>query len=285
MSPLRQQMIDAMTVRGFSPRTHKSYLFAVNDLACFYHASPDQLTIEQLQAFFLYLVKERSYSPSSCRLSLCAMRFLYHQVLQREDFTSPLVVPKGKQRIPELLTRKEVAEILSAGKNLKHRMLLFTAYGCGLRVSELVHLRLRNIDGERRQLRIEQGKGDKDRYVVLPTALLQRLREYWLVYRPRVWLFANQTRQPEQPIKADTAQRAFCQAKRNTTINKRGGIHSLRHAYATHQLEAGLPVHLLQAQLGHGCIQSTLRYIHWLPTCQQREGRVIDLIDSLGALQ
>ena len=267
MTPLRQKMIDAMQVRGLSPRTHESYLRAVKDLATYYRRSPDQLSGEELQQFFLYLVKERQVSPATCRLYLNAFRFFYLNVLHRESFGIKIAVPKREQRIPELLMRREVARILTASHNIKHRMLLTTCYGCGLRVSELVNLECRHIDGERHLLRVEQGKGAKDRAVMLSPTLLQSLRNYWRQMRPRQWLFPG--RHKAEPIHVESAQKIFHSAKQQAGIAKNGGIHSLRHAYATHQLEAGMPIHQLQRQLGHRNINSTLRYAHWVPGYQE----------------
>jgi integrase len=182
------------------------------------------------------------------------------------------------QRIPELLTRAEVGQILSAGKNTKHRMMLTTCYGCGLRVSELVALKVRDIDSERQLLRIEQGKGAKDRQVILSPSLLEQLRDYWRRYRPTLWLFPR--RESQIALDVSTPQKVFTVAKRRVGIDKVGGIHSLRHAYATHQLEAGLPVHQLQRLLGHQNLQSTLRYVHWVPG--YHEGQTgTDLIAAL----
>jgi site-specific recombinase XerD len=165
MTPLRKQMIEAMQLRGFSPRTHESYLYAVTKLATYYHQSPDRLSPTQIQTFFKHLALERKLSPASCRLYLNAVRFFYVKVLGRKDFELSWVVPKRQQRIPELLTRNEVAQILKSCINPKYRMLLEVCYGCGLRVSELVALRVGDIDGERKLLRIEQGKGAKDRLI------------------------------------------------------------------------------------------------------------------------
>lgn len=190
----------------------------------------------------------------------------------------PFVVPKKVQRIPELLSRSEVARILGACRNRKHRMLLELCYGCGLRVSEVVTLKPRHIDAERLLLRIEQGKGGKDRHVILSASLLQRLRIYWRRERPRQWLFPGC--EPERALEISSAQRAFTRAKRRAGVEKIGGIHSLRHAYATHQLAAGLPVHQLQRLLGHTDLHSTLRYVHWVPGASGG-GLHADLIGTL----
>ena len=280
MTPLRQQMLDAMVVRGFSSRTHESYLYAVTALAKYYHRSPDKLCLEELQDYFLYLVKERGLSAASCRLYLNGIRFLYLQVLKWSAFDVTIPVPKRAQKIPELLTLAEVAQIVMAPANLKHRTLLMTCYGCGFGVSELVALKVRHLDGERRLLRVEQGKGAKDRYVVISATLLTQLRRYWQQTRPALWLFPGQ--HPEQPLTITTPQKIFRTAKHRVGISKHGGIHSLRHAYATHQLEAGLPVHQLQRLLGHQHIQSTLRYVHWVPSCCATQPHA-DLLAALEA--
>lgn len=267
MTPLRQQMIDAMLMRGFSPRTHQSYLYAVVKLVTYFHRSPDLLTTEDIQQFFLYLVKELHLASESCRLYFSGIRFFYLEVLKWPAFEVPITLPKKPQRIPELLTRPEVARILSAGTNPKHRMMLMTCYACGLRVSELVAIKVRHIDGERRLLRVEQGKGAKDRQVDIPASLLPQLRRYWQAYHPQEWFFSN-SQFPDRALSVTTPQRAFTAAKSAAGIRKVGGIHSLRHAFATHQLENGLPVHQLQRLLGHQDIHSTLRYVHWVPNTQ-----------------
>jgi len=277
MSALRQQMIDAMTVRGFSERTHRSYLDAITQLAKHYNRSPDQLSIEELQTYFLYLTKEKKLSAATCRLTLNAIRFLFINVLGRESFTLPIVIPKNPQRIPELLTQEEVSRILAASKNLKHQTFLRVCYGCGLRVSELVNLQVKDIESQSHLLRIQQGKGAKDRLVLLPDSLIYFLRLYWQIYRPYHWLFCSSTL--EQAVSIATAQKAFQRAKRKAGIKKVGGIHSLRHAYATHQLAAGMPVHQLQKLMGHNSLQSTMRYVHWVPRYQ--EGQGADLIAAL----
>jgi integrase len=273
-------MIEAMQLRGFSPRTQESYLSAVEQLARYTHRPPDQLSLAQLQAFFKYLALERELSAASCRLYLNGVRFFYLHVLEWRHFDVPLVVPKREQRIPELLTRNEVARLLAACIHPKHRMLLSLCYGCGLRVSEVVAVRVRDIDGERSLLRIEQGKGAKDRLVIISPALLEALRRYWHTQHPGEWLFPN-NRRMAQHLGIGTAQKVYTRAKQLAGIDKVGGIHALRHAYATHQLESGLPVHRLQRLLGHGNLQSTMRYVHWVPS-EGRDGHACD--DLIGAL-
>ena len=279
MTPLRAKMIKAMQVRGFSVRTHESYLAAVTDLARYVHRTPDNIGIEEIRGYFEYLATERSLSGASCRLFLNGIRFLYLQVLERPGFDVEIPIPKKAQRIPELLTRAEVGRILTACANPKHRMMLTLCYGCGLRLSELVSLKVRDIDGERQLLRIEQGKGAKDRLVPLSETLLAQLRAYWRLYRPNEWLFPG--RLLTDMLSETSVQRAFTHAKARAGVKKIGGIHGLRHAYATHQLEAGLPVHRLQRLLGHQDIHSTLRYVHWVPDYREGQG-AYDLIAALG---
>jgi integrase len=280
MSELRQQMIDAMRQRGFSVRTHQSYLAAISDLSRYYRRSPARLSIDELEAYFKYLAVERELSGASCRLYLNAVRFLYLQVLKWPSFDVPLVIPKRPQRIPDLLTREDVSRILRACRNLKHRTLLETCYGCGLRVSEVVRLRVRHVDGERQLLRVEQGKGAKDRLVIISPGLLDKLRHYWARYRPFDWLFPS-AHEPSTHLGICSAQRVFSRAKAQSGVEKVGGIHSLRHAYATHQLENGLPIHQLQRLLGHGNLQSTMRYVHWVPERQRGATGYADLISAL----
>jgi len=277
MTPLRQKMTDAMLVRGFSERTQQSYLDSVNQLAKYYHRSPEVLETQQIQEYFLYLVKERHLSPASCRLYLNGIRFLYLQVLGWSAFDIVIHTPKRAQRIPELLSREEVAHILLACSNFKHRVMLTTCYACGLRVSELVALQVKHIDSARHVIRIEQAKGAKDRQVILSDPLLMLLRQHWHHYHPVQWLFYGSD--PHRALCITTAQKVFKRAKQGADIHKVGGIHSLRHAYATHQLEAGMPIHQLQQLLGHNNLQSTMHYLHWVPTHQQGVG--VDLLAHL----
>ena len=189
MTPLRKKMIEAMELRGFSTRTHQSYLRAVRELANYYRRSPERLNTEELQAVFVHLAVERGLSGASCRVSLHGIRFLYLQVLGWSAMDVSLTLPKKAQRIPELLTRAEITRLIDACANAKHRMMLLTCYGTGVRVSELVSVKVRHIDGERGLLRVEQGKGAKDRQVILSPVLLERLRAYWRIQRPQEWFF------------------------------------------------------------------------------------------------
>jgi integrase len=270
-------MITAMQMRGFSPRTHASYLSAVRDLARYTRRSPDALSGADVQRYFQHLVTERKLAPASVRLSYNGIRFLYLEVLDWPGLDLEMALPKRPQRIPELLTRAEVGAILAACTDARYRTMLKLCYGCGLRLSEVLAVRVADVDGERRLLRVRQGKGAKDRLVPLSETLLEALRAYWRRYRTKEWLFAGRGGRPLSPT---SLQKAYTRAKRQAEVSKDGGIHGLRHAYATHQLAAGLGVERLQRLMGHNSIQTTLRYVHWVPSAREGEGE-LDLIAKL----
>jgi site-specific recombinase XerD len=253
-------MIRDMTVRGLARRTHKTYIAAVVRLAKYYRRSPDQLTNDEVQAYLAHLILERKLSWSTCSQAANAFRFLYHVTLghPRTDFHVPL--PKQPQKLPEILSREEVWRLLAAPPHPRHRLLLTTVYAAGLRVSEAIALKVSDIDPDRMTMRIVQGKGAKDRYVPLAARLLHDLRAYWKSAPPGVWLFAN--RQGTRPIDVTVAQRVYTLAKLRAGIHKQGGIHALRHAFATHLLEAGTDLHTVQRLLGHRHISTTMRYFH-----------------------
>jgi len=276
MSLLRQQMIDLMTVRNFSPRTHASYLFSMVSLVKYFRRSPEELTQDDLQNYLIYLIKEKGLAPASCRLQWHAIRFFYSHVLHWPELTLEVQYPGRPQRIPELLTRSEVIRILEVPDNVKHQSMLKTCYSTGLRISELLTLKVADIDSERMLLRIDQGKGAKDRLVPLPPVLLDCLRQYWRQARPQSWLFPSE--QTLRPLHPTSISKVFKEAKQRAGITKKGGIHSLRHAYATHSLEQGMPIHLLQRWLGHRSLHTTLRYVHWVPAYNPGEAEVYDLL-------
>ena len=260
MSELRTRMIRDMALRGFAPRTHEAYIAAVVRLAKHYHRSPDQLTNEDVQAYLAHLIQERKLSWSTCSQAAHAFRFLYHVTLGHPPADFHVPAPKQPQKLPEILSREEVWRLLAAPPHPRHRLVLTTVYAAGLRVSEAIALKVADIDADRMTIRIEQGKGAKDRYVPLAARLLQDLRAYWTSTPPQVWLFAN--RQGTRPIDITVAQKIYTMAKLRAGIQKQGGIHALRHAFATHLLEAGTDLHTVQRLLGHRQISTTMRYFH-----------------------
>jgi len=238
MTPLRQQMIRELELQRKSPRTIVAYVSAVEQLAAYFRRSPDKISVEEIRDFIHQLVTERKLAYSTCNQKLAGLKFFYRQVLGREDFD--LRIPaKRSRRLPEPLSREEVARLLQAAQyNPKHRMVLVTAYATGLRVSELVHLQLTDLHSERMLIRVNQGKGRKDRYTLLSPKLLSELRHYWLLYRPAKWLFPG--RLPTEPLNLASAQEAFYKAKRLAGLQRGHGIHTLRHSFASHLLEAGI---------------------------------------------
>jgi integrase/recombinase XerD len=260
MSPLRQQMLDAMELRAFATRTREAYLHWAIELARHTQTAPEQLDAADLERFLLHLLREQHLAPATCNQALQALRFLWCSVLKRPDIVVDLPNAHVPQRLPLILSRTEVARIIDAASNLRNRAVLMTTYAAGLRVSEVSHLHVADIDSERMALRIEQGKGGRDRYSLLPPQLLETLRLYWRAYRPRVWLFPQ--RHADVPIDPGQAQKWFYAARDHAGITKRVGIHGLRHAFATHLLEAGVDLRTIQELMGHSSISTTMRYLH-----------------------
>lgn len=283
MTPLRQQMHDAMLVRGFALRTRQAYIEAVAKLAKFYHVSPDRLASDQIEAWLLHLVRDRKLSYSTINQAACACRFLYGTVLQQDRAAFPVPMAKTPERQPEILARAEIAGLFAASDSLKSRTLLQTAYAAGLRVSELCALRIADIDSQpdRMCLRVHAGKGGQDRYTLLAPTLLETLRRYWRAYRPRVWLFPG--RDGAGPMDITGVQRRYHQARAAAGLVKSGGIHSLRHAFATHLLEAGVDLLTIQKLLGHHHLSTTSRYLHLVST-QWRPPASANPLDLLAAL-
>jgi len=258
MTTLRMRMDNDLLVRGMAARTRETYLAAVTRLARHYHRPPDQLSLQEVQAYLIHMLREEHLAWSTCSIAVHAFRFLYHTTLGRPESTFTIPGPKQPQRLPEILSLAEVRRVIESAANRKQRALLATTYGAGLRVSEVVRLQLHHLDAARMCLRVEQGKGGKDRDTLLSPRLLAELRAYWRAYRPAVWLFPG--RDGDRPLDVSTAQKIYYTAKLKAGITKRGGIHALRHAFATHLLEAGTDLHTIQRLLGHGHLGTTMRY-------------------------
>lgn len=259
MGILRTKMIDEMRLRNFSPRTQEAYLAAMTGLAKHYMRSPDQLDQDEIRSYLLYLSTERKLSPSSCNVAVSGLRFFYNETLRWNE--KELFIPPRKKsvRLPEILSQKEVAQLIHAAVNLKQRLVLMTAYSAGLRVGELVNLKITDIDSGRMMIRVEQGKGGKDRYTLLSRCLLNEMRLYWKCYHPRIWFFPN--RKKDGPVDVSLAQKIYNWAKRRAGIQKGRGIHTLRHCFATHLLEAGVDLRTIQLLMGHGSLLTTQRYL------------------------
>ena len=262
MTPLRRRMIEAMLLRGFAPRTQEAYCDAVIALAKHYHRPPEALSAEQLQSYLLHLITEKKLAYASVNQASCAFRFLFGTVLRWPAVRFDIPMAKVPKRLPQILSREEVSRLIHAGTTLRGRALLTTTYAAGLRVSEVCALQLADIESapDRMCLKVRLGKGAQDRYTLLSPRLLDTLRRYWCDQRPRTWLFPN--RSGTAPIEVKTAQRIYCAARDAAGIAPEGGIHSLRHAFATHLIEAGVDLPTVQRLLGHGHISTTMRYVH-----------------------
>ena len=284
MTELRQRMIDAMVQRGFSPRTQETYVGAIRKMAKHYRRDPALYTVQEVQAYLLYLVKDRKLSYSSMNQAACAAQFLFQTVLGhgREHFHIPFAKVPAKQ--PELLGREEISRLLVACTHPVRRVLLQTIYASGLRVSEACALRITDIDSapDRMCIRVASGKGGKGRYTLLSPTLLELLRAYVRNLRPSTWLFASAN--GVHPMNIEMAQRAYQGARARANITKNGGIHTLRHCFATHLLEGGVDLFTIQKLLGHGHIATTGRYLH-LISPQFRPPKEIDPLDLLAALR
>jgi site-specific recombinase XerD len=259
MTPLRNKMIRELELQRKAPNTISAYVAAVADLAGYYHRSPDKISRDEVRAYFHYLLTRRKLAAGTCNVKIAAIGFFFQKVLQQSDFR--LNVPcKRSGKLPEPFSREEVTRLLGAANNQKHRVLLMTDYATGLRVSELIRLKPIHIHSERMLIRIEQGKGNKDRYTLLSEPLLKELRNYWRAYQPGEWLFSRQDR--SGPMPRGTAQRIFYSVKARAGIKHGAGIHTLRHSFATHLLEAGTRLPTIQRLLGHRSIMTTMKYLH-----------------------
>jgi len=253
-------MVEDMELQGLSASTRETYVHAVNGLARYYGCSPDRLSEEQLREYFLYLINDRRVAPSTLTVYLCGIKFFYESTLKRQWQVLELVRPKKRKKLPVVLSREEVRRIVSRVRCRRIRMCLTLIYSCGLRVSEGTKLQVADIDSARMVVRVREGKGGKDRYVPLAQRPLELLRTYWVVERPRLWLFP--ARQRHRHLAKSTVQKAFKSALSQSGIFKNASVHTLRHSYATHLLESGVNLHLIQQTLGHKSPRTTTVYMH-----------------------
>jgi integrase/recombinase XerD len=260
MSVLRQRMVEDMQLRNLALNTQTSYLLQVSCFARHFGRSPAELGEDEIRAYQVYLTSDKKLAPGSIHIAVAALRFLYGVTLKKEwTFKDVLPLPKKPQTLPVVLGPEEVQQFLSFVENLKHRAILTTCYAAGLRISEAVHLMPTAIDSQRMVIRVEQGKGQKDRYVMLSPALLALLRNYWRTARPRDWLFPGD--HPGEPITRHAVGDACQKAHRLSGLSKPVTPHSLRHAFAVHLLESGTDVRTIQLLLGHRSLATTARYL------------------------
>jgi site-specific recombinase XerD len=287
MTSLRQKLIDEIQLRGFSLHTQDSYLRCVTGLARFYHRSPDQIGDDEIKAYLLHLLREKKLAFSSLIVAVSGLRFFFGNILHRPTQALEQALPRMKKPVlrPKLYSVQELERLFEwPGLNRKHRVLFMTTYAAGLRVSEVCQLRLADLLSDRHQIHIVQGKGKKDRYTLLSPQLLAELRSYWRLYRPKDWLFPSPV-YPDRHLSEDAVQRAFTEAVERAGLPERGGIHSLRHSFATHLLEAGVDPLTLQRLLGHSRLSTTTTYLHVRQERLAQVASAMDLIDFSRARQ
>ena len=260
MGKLRDQMLADLQLRGATTRTQETYLREVSNLAKYFNRSPEELGEDELKEYMLYLMKERHLSDGTYRFYVAALKFLYRTTLKREWVVEKIKCPKRKRKLPVVLDLSEVESIFSVTKNLKHKAMLMITYSSGLRVSETARLKMTDIDSKRMTVRIRQGKGGNDRYSILSHTALEQLRQYWKKYRPSEWLFEGQKK--DTHITLYTIQSIFRAAKKRAGITKPVSVHTLRHSFATHLIEAGTSLHHVQLLLGHRSPTTTTVYLH-----------------------
>jgi integrase/recombinase XerD len=265
VSPLRQRMIEDMRIRKLEPKTQSGYIRAVRHFAIWFGRSPDQAGPEDLRLFQLHLI-DQGVSPITINATQTGLRFFFDITVDRPEVTEKMRPVRVAQRLPVVLTREEATRLIDATRNLKHRAALSVAYGAGLRASEVVGLKVSDVDSKRMVLRVDQGKGHKDRYALLPPILLARLRSWWRYARaegkvlPDGWLFPGQD--PMEPMSTRQLNRAVHEAATAAHIDKRVSMHSLRHAFATHLLEQKEDIRTIQVLLGHKKLETTALYTH-----------------------
>jgi integrase/recombinase XerD len=290
MTALRRRMVEDLQLAGLAERTQEAYVRGVRQLAEHYMKSPADIGEEELRQYFLYVKNVKKWARPTCTTAICGIKFFWEQTLRRDWTTIGLVRPAREKKVPVILTREEVIAILREVKLLRYRVCLETIYSCGLRLSEGINLQVGDIDGARGLIHVRNGKGGKDRYVPLPTHTLGRLRELWKSHRNPTWIFPmagkpgrgyrheQYMRTAKVPCSKSVVQAAFRKALKATGICKKAHVHTLRHSYATHLLEAGVNLRQIQVNLGHNSAQSTSVYAHLTAIGQEKARQTLDQI-------
>jgi integrase/recombinase XerD len=282
MTALRQRMIEDLQLRGLGLNTRNNYVRAVRQLAEHYGRSPDQISEEEVRQYFLYLKNDKKVAPSTLGVARAGIKFFYVYTLKREWRVLDLVRPSRERKLPVVLSIAEVHKILGLVRRPRYRVCLNTIYACGLRLSEAVHLEVRDIDSEQMVVHIRHAKRGKERYVPLPQSTLAMLREFWCTHRHPQWLFPDPTKDGippatvPKPMCARGVQYCFKVALDESGIQKEASVHTLRHSYATHLLEAGMDLRIIQSYLGHSSPQTTAIYAHLTRATEERAAKTID---------
>ena len=275
MTELRKRMIECLQLRGLAERTQEAYTRAVRQLAAHYHKSPDQITEAELRQYFLFIKNVKHYSRNTMTVAICGIRFFYEQTLNRHWAIFGIVRPAPEKKLPVILSREEVHQILALIRLPRYRVCLTTIYSCGLRLQEGTNLQVADIDSARMMIHVRHGKGAKDRYVPLPKRTLELLRDYWKAHHNPVLLFPAEGRdhidlaKATEPMSKSSVQDAFHAALKESGNNKRASVHTLRHSWATHLLEAGVNLRLIQEWLGHSSPATTSVYTHLTVKAEQ----------------
>jgi integrase/recombinase XerD len=280
MTELRQKMIRAMELKNLSKHTQRAYLAAVTGLARHYRQSPAEATQVMVDDYLLYLKNGKGLAPNSCGSALNGLRFFYKHVAQK-DFAFDYSIRKRPRKLPTVLTMEEIWKIICAAGNLKHRLILMTTYAAGLRASEVAVLKPEHIDSKRMLIKIVDAKGHKDRYTMLSARLLDELRAYYKTNRPKTYLFPSQFKKKEnRPLSYETIRSIYEDARKKVGVKTGAGIHTLRHSFATHLLEAGFDIRKIQVLMGHSRLTTTMIYLHVSSTTLSKIPSPLDLIDT-----
>jgi len=279
MTPLRQKMVKAMELRNLSKNTQRYYLSAVIGLSRYYHQSPDKLSQEMVEDYLLYLKNDRGNASGTCANVVAGLRFFYHHVSERQV---PINGRFSKKRVklPTVLPQEDIWRIINASENLKHRLLLMTTYSAGLRAFEVAALKPHNIDSKTMLINVERGKGGRERYTILSKRLLKELRQYYKKYQPQTYLFPSTfKRRKEQTLTYTSVRNIYEKARKKAGVKKGAGIHTLRHSFATHLLEAGYDIRRIQVLMGHRRLSTTMIYLHVSRKTLSKIPSPLDLFD------
>ena len=280
MTQLRQKMIRAMDLKNLSNHTQRAYLAAVTGLAKHYRQSPEKITKTMIEDYLLYLKNKKGIAPASCCCVLTGLRFFYTHILDKQisvDFS----LTKKPRKLPTVLTKGQIWKMICAPINLKHRLILMTTYSAGLRAGEVMRLKPENIDSKRMLIKVVNGKGQKDRYTMLSVKLLDELRHYYKKCRPQTYLFpSNYKKHKNKPLSYETVRSIYEKARKKVGVKNGEGIHTLRHSFATHLLEAGYDIRKIQVLMGHTRLSTTMIYLHVSRETLSKIPSPLDLIDT-----
>lgn len=279
MGAIKERMKQDLAIRGLSENTQQSYLTCVKQFVGHFMISPERLGLKDIRSYQLYLIRERNVAESSFNVHVAALKFLYGITLQRNWNLDLIPYHRKSKRLPVVLSREEVVQLYHAVSSLKHKAIVLTLYSTGVRVSELVHLKIHDIDSSRMLVRVQEGKNRKDRYVGLSPKLLELLRQYWRSTKPspRTWLFPGDS--PGHPLTRCGVGKMIRKAKERAGIHKPVSPHTLRHSFATHLLESGVDIRRIQLMMGHGSLRSTVQYLHVASTSLREVPNPLDLLD------